>query len=260
LISVAKFAYLVLLDVSFVDIAPITQLNSVGKQVSCILKSPKHNYILSALPEKEYQRFSNYLEPVQLSFDQILLKPNQKIESLYFPTQGVVSLVLIMEDSSTTEIGLIGSEGMVGTLPFLGAGVSNSQSIVQSPGWAMRVDLEALQAEYERGEMLQKLLLRYALKLFNQVSQCSACNNHHTVKQRIARWLLMLDDRSDQKTLLMTHQLLSKMLGIRRPGVTEVAKEIQRQGIIDYQRGKIKIIDRSALETIACECYRVVKN
>ncbi len=234
--------------------------NSVGKYVSCILNNPQNNHILSALPEKEYQRFSAYLEPVQLSLNDILLKPNQQSELLYFPTKGIVSLISVLDGSSTTEIGLMGREGMVGTLQFLGKGTSHSQSIVQSPGWAMKVEVEALQAEYDRGEVLQKLLLRYALKLFNQVSQCSACNNHHTVQQRIARWLLMLDDRSDQDTLLMTHQLLSKMLGVRRTGVTEVAKEFQRQEIIDYQRGKIKILDRQALKTIACECYQVLKD
>ncbi len=224
------------------------------------MNNPQNNHILSALPKKEYQRFSAYLEPVQLSLNNVLLKPDQKSELLYFPTKGIVSLMSVLDASSTTEIGLIGREGMVGTLPFLGKGTSYSQSIVQSPGWAMKVEVEALQAEYDRGEVLQKLLLRYALKLFNQVSQCSACNNHHTVQQRIARWLLMLDDRSDQDTLLMTHQLLAKMLGVRRTGVTEVAKQFQRQEIIDYQRGKIKILDRQALETIACECYQILKD
>jgi CRP-like cAMP-binding protein len=124
----------------------------------------------------------------------------------------------------------------------------------------MQVEVDALQAEYDRQETLQKLLLDYALKVFNQVSQCSACNNHHTVQQRIARWLLMLDDRSDQKTLFMTHQLLSKMLGVRRSGVSEIAKQLQRQEVIDYYRGKIKILDRPTLEQIACECYQILKD
>lgn len=224
------------------------------------MNNPQNNRLLSALPDKEYQRFSADLKPVQLVLDEILLQPNQPSELFYFPTQGVVSLISVLDGSSTTEIGLIGREGMVGTLQFLGSGTTNSQSIVQSPGWAMEVELGALQAEYDRSETLSKLILGYALKLFNQVSQCSACNNHHTVQQRTARWLLMLDDRSDQETIFMTHQLLSKMLGVRRTGVTEVAREIQRQGIIDYHRGKIKILDRPALEKIACECYQILKD
>ena len=123
----------------------------------------------------------------------------------------------------------------------------------------MGIDAEVLREEFNRSKLLQKLLLRYALKLFNQVGQCAACNNQHIVKQRTARWLLMLDDRIDNETLSMTQKLLSRMLGVRRTGVTEVAKEFQRQGIIDYQRGLITILDRSALETVACECYQVLK-
>ena len=238
----------------------LVTLNSVEDSTDSRLNNPKNNHILSALPEKEYQRFSDFLEPVELSLNQILFKSNQPSSSLYFPTQGVVSLMSVMPDESTTEIGLIGKEGMVGTLQFLADGVLNSQTLVQVKGMAMRIEAEVLRTEYDQGQMLQKLLLRYALKLFNQVSQGAACNNHHTVKQRTARWLLMLDDRSDQETLLMTQQLLSQMLGVRRTGVTEVATEFQRQGILEYQRGKIKILDRQSLERVACDCYQILKN
>ena len=220
------------------------------------MNNPKNNHILSALPETEYQRLIKLLEPVNLSLNQILVKARQKCEYLYFPTQGIVSLLSVMDDGSTTEIGLIGKEGMVGTLQFIGEGISNSQTVVQVKGKAMRIEAEVLRVEFNRSKILRKLLLGYALKLFNQVSQGAACNNHHTVKQRIARWLLMLDDRSDN-TLSMTQQLLSKMLGVRRTGVTQVANEIKQQGIIDYQRGKITILDRQALEAIACECYQL---
>jgi CRP-like cAMP-binding protein len=223
------------------------------------LNNPHNNHILSALPEKEYQRFSADLKPIQLSFDEILLEPNQHSGLFYFPTEGIVSLISVLDGNSTTEIALVGREGMVGILSFLGKGASNSQSIVQAPGWAMQVEVDALQAEYDRGETLQKLLLNYALELFNQVSQGSACNNHHTVQQRIARWLLMLDDHSDQKTIFMTHQLLSKMLGVRRTGVTGIAKELKDREVIDYHRGRVKILDRPTLEQIACECYQILK-
>ena len=223
------------------------------------MNNPQNNCILSALPETEYQPLVSLLEPVNLSVDKVLLKRRQKIEYLYFPTQGVVSLLSVMDDGSTTEIGLIGREGMVGTLQFLGDGISNSQTIVQVKGTAMRIKDTVLRVEFERSKTLQKLLLGYALKLFNQVSQGAACNNHHTVKQRTARWLLMLDDRSDD-TLFMTQELLSKMLGVRRSGVTQAANEIKQQGIIDYQRGKIVILNRQALEAIACQCYQLIKD
>ena len=229
-------------------------------RISSILNNPQNNHILSALPLQDYQNLEEYLQPVELSLNEILSQPNQNHKTLYFPTQGIVSLMSVMANNSTTEIALIGKEGMVGTLPFLGEGVSNSQSIVKAQGWAMQIEAKALQEQCDRSNTLQKLLLRYALKLFNQVSQSAACNNHHTVKQRTARWLLMFDDRSDRETLLMTQQLLSQMLGVRRTGITEVAKELQRQKIIDYHRGKIKIINRKALEAVACECYQVLKD
>ena len=168
--------------------------------------------------------------------------------------------MLKMEDNSTSEIALIGKEGMVGTLSFLGEGRSNSQSIVKAQGWAMQIERSALRAEYNSSQTLQRLLLRHALQLFNQVSQCASCNNHHSVKQRTARWLLMLDDRSDHEFLSITQQLLSQTLGVRRTGITAVARELQTQGIIDYHRGKIKIIQRQALEAVACECYQVLKD
>ena len=174
----------------------------------------------------------NSLESVQLPLGEILLKANQKIESVYFLTQ---------------EIGLIGKEGMVGTPQFLGDGIlGSSRAEVQVKGVALRIDATALRIEYNRSELLQKLILQYSLSLFNQVSQCAACNNHHTVKQRTARWLIMLDERRlKEEKVSMTQQLLSKMLGVRRTGVSAIAKELQQHGIIDYHR--------------ACECYQIVR-
>ena len=223
------------------------------------MNNPKNNRILSALPTIEYQRLIKLLEPVQLPLDSVLLEAQQKSELLYFPTQGIVSLISVMSDGSSTEIGLIGREGMVGTPQFLGSGILNSRSVVQVEGTAMQIEAEVLQIEFDRSKILQKLLLGYGLKLFNQVSQGAACNNHHTVKQRTARWLLMLDDRSeDTETLVMTQQLLAKMLGVRRTGITEVANEMRQQRIIDYRRGRIIILDRQALEIVACECYQLM--
>ena len=136
-----------------------------------------------------------------------------------------------MANGSTTEISLIGKEGMVGTLQFIGDGISNSQTVVQVKGTAMRIESQVLQVEFNRSKILRKLLLGYTLELFNQVSQGAACNNHHTVKQRTARWLLMLDDRSENR-LSMTHQLLSQMLGVRRTGVSEVANDFKQLSIV----------------------------
>ena len=222
------------------------------------MNEAKNNSILSALPQLEYKRISDCFEPVELSKGQIITKSHQNVESLYFLTEGLVSLISVMRDGSTTEIGLIGKEGIVGIPQFLGNGVSHSSSLVQIEGSAMQIEAHLLKEEFERGELLAKLLLQYYLKLFNQVSQIAACNNHHTVKQRIARWLLMLDDRLDKETLAMSQQLLSQMLGVRRTGVSQIASEIKQLGVIDYYRGQITILDRPALEAIACECYQII--
>lgn len=220
----------------------------------------KNNSILSALPQLEYERISDFLKPIQLSGGQIITESHQNVKSLYFLTQGLVSLILVMSDGSTSEVGLIGKEGIVGIQQFLGNGVSHSRSLVQIKGSAMQIEARVLKEELERNKSLQKLLLQYYLKLFNQVSQVAACNNHHTVKQRIARWLLMLDDRIDREKLAITQQLLSQILGVRRSGVSEIAYKIKQLGIIDYQRGQITILDRPALEAIACECYQIIRD
>ena len=222
------------------------------------MNNPQNNRLLSALPKTEYQRIIKLLEPVNLTLNEILLEAGQKSDLLHFPTQGVVSLISEMDDGSTTEIGLIGREGMVGTQQFLGNGMINSFTMVQVKGTAMRIESAVLRSEFDRSQVWQELLLGYGLKLFNQVSQGAACNNHHSVKQRTARWLLMLDDRSENR-LSMTHQLLAKMLGVRRTGVSEVANELKQQGIINYQRGLITILDRQALEDLACQCYQLVR-
>lgn len=220
----------------------------------------QNNSILSGLSTKEYQRLSGGIKPVQLSLKEILIEANQPCKSVYFPTQGVVSLLLLMQNGSTTEIGLIGTEGMVGIFQFLGAGISNNRAMVQIEGEAMQLDINTLQAEFDRGETLQKSILNYASMLFIQVSQTAGCNNRHTVKQRVARWMLMMGDRSEEATFYMTHEFMSKMLGVRRTGVTEIAKNFQRSGIIDYHRGRVTILNHSVLETISCECYRKLKN
>lgn len=228
----------------------------MGKIVSFNLNTYQKNRILAQLSTEEYQRLSKTIKPVQLSLNEILLETDEPCKSVYFPTKGIVSLLSIMKDGSTTEIALIGTEGMVGIFQFLGSGTCNSRAMVQLKGEAMRLNINTLQTEFDRDETLQKLMLNYALSLFNQVSQTAGCNNQHTVKQRTARWLLMIDDRTEEATFSMTQELMSQMLGVRRTGVTEIAKNLQREGIIDYHRGQIIILDRSLLETIAGEYYQ----
>ena len=218
------------------------------------------NQILAALPEKEYQRLAPHLELVFLPLSEVLLEPNEPVKEVYFPQQAMISLVSIMMDGSTTEIGLVGNEGMIGLSAILGGNSTTSRSIVQISGTAVRLPAEILKQEFNRGEKLQKLLLLYTQALLTQVSQSAACNRQHTIEERLARWLLSVHDCVLQDELPLTQEFIANMLGIRRSGVTVAAGILQQAGMISYSRGKIKILNQEDLEATACECYRLVQS
>ena len=218
------------------------------------------NQLLAALPEIEYQRLAPYLEKVSLIRSLVLQEPYEKIEYVYFPNRAMISLVSIMEDGSTTEIGLVGNEGMVGLPVVLGGEFTHSRAIVQIEDGAMRLPAEILRREFLKGEVLQKRLLLYTQALFTQVSQSAACNRQHTIEQRLARWLLSVQDCVLSQELLLTQEFIAHMLGTRRSGVTVAANILQRAGMIHYTRGKIIITDQDKLEKQSWECYRLVQN
>jgi CRP-like cAMP-binding protein len=218
------------------------------------------NQILAALPLAEYRRLVPHLKPVNLISGEILLEPNEPIKKIYFPQRAMISLVSIMMDGSTTEIGLIGNEGMVGLTAILGGYSTTSRTIVQISGSALEVSAEVVLQEFQRGKKLQKLLLLYAQALLTQVSQSAACNRQHNIEERLARWLLSVHDCILQDELPLTQEFIANMLGTRRSGVTVAAGILQQAGIIRYSRGKITILDQQALEETACECYQLVQN
>ncbi|MGB3692460.1 MAG: Crp/Fnr family transcriptional regulator [Spirulinaceae cyanobacterium] len=218
------------------------------------------NQILAALPEVEYQRLVPHLEFVLLPLGKVILEPNEPVKEVYFPQRAMISLVSIMMDGSTTEIGLIGNEGMIGLSAILGGTGTTSRSIVQIAGTAMKLPAHIVQQEFSRGEKLQKLLLLYTQALLTQVSQSAACNRQHTIEERLARWLLSVYDCVLQDELPLTQEFIANMLGIRRSGVTVAAGTLQQAGMISYRRGKIKIINHEDLEATACECYRLVQS
>ncbi|MDY6781598.1 MAG: Crp/Fnr family transcriptional regulator [Cyanobacteriota bacterium] len=226
----------------------------------CESESVPVNKLLAALPEAEYQRLVPHLEQVDLLCEQVLYEPDEPIEVVYFPTQGMVSLVSILEEGATSEIGVVGREGIVGFPAFLGGNFTTSYAIVQLSGSAVMLDADILKREFERGEWLHRLLLLYTQALLAQVSQTAACNSQHGVEQRLARWLLSASDCVEQDELEMTQEFLGNMLGIRRSSVTVAAGLLQKMGAIQYRRGKINIVDRAALEAKSCECYLLVKN
>ncbi|WP_017319285.1 Crp/Fnr family transcriptional regulator [Mastigocladopsis repens] len=221
---------------------------------------PIQNRLLGALPASEYQRLVPHLELVTLPLHQVLYEPNEPITHVYFPHQAVISLITTMEDGSTIEVGLVGSEGMVGLPVILGGNITNNQAFVQIPDAGMRMDANIFKTEFHRGGELQRLLLRYCQALLTQVSQSAACNRFHTIEERLARWMLLVQDCVDLEEFPLTQQFIAEMLGTRRSGVTVAAGTLQQAGMLRYTRGKITIVNREALEATACECYRVISD
>jgi CRP-like cAMP-binding protein len=178
---------------------------------------------------------------------------------MYFPQTAIVSLLYVLEDGASAEIAIVGNEGVVGISLFMGGETTPSRAVVQSAGEGYRLKASILKAEFERGGALQLLLLRYTQALITQMTQTAVCNRHHSVEQQLCRWLLLSLDRLPSNELVMTQELISNMLGVRREGVTEAAGKLQQAGVIEYSRGKITVLDRPKLETIVCECYEVVR-
>jgi CRP-like cAMP-binding protein len=218
------------------------------------------NQILAAIPRDEYERLLPNLEPVDLPLGQILYKSGDVIEDVYFPTNGLVSLITHMKDGTTIEVGLIGKDGMVGIPVLLGDDIAFEEAIVQIAGSGLRMRSVQLKKVLKRGHspLLTELLL-YTRILMKQVAQTAACNRLHTVKERLSRWLLMCHDRMEADELHLTQEYISDMLGSRRAGVSSAANGLQAEGVIRYSRGHISILKRSGLEGFSCECYEAVK-
>ena len=216
------------------------------------------NRLLAALPDEEYQRLLPDLEPVELPQHQVLYYAGDKFDYAYFPSHSLVSTVAIMENGSTTEIRVIGNEGMVGLPIILDTGYTNSTSIVQVGDGGYRISAERLQEEMNSNGLLKRLLMRYVQARFIQLGQTAACNRHHTIEQRFARWLLLVRDSIQQDEFKLTQEFISQMLGVRRSGVTAVASKFQQAGIISYKRGLIRIVSGQRLEACTCECYQLI--
>ncbi|HLL14180.1 MAG TPA: Crp/Fnr family transcriptional regulator [Pyrinomonadaceae bacterium] len=218
------------------------------------------NHILVTLPAEDYQRLSSHLEPVELQHGRILYETGGLIDYVYFPSNAMISLVSQLSDGSSVEIGIVGYEGMVGVSGVLGVDRSAHETMVQIPDGGVRMKTSVLKEEFERSGALHDSLLRYTQMLLLQTSQLAACNRLHTSGERLARWLLMSQDRCRCDDLPFTQEFLAMMLGIRRAGVTEAALILQAEEYIYYRRGHVKILDRAGLEDYTCECYRIVKD
>ncbi|MGB8915231.1 MAG: Crp/Fnr family transcriptional regulator, partial [Candidatus Sulfotelmatobacter sp.] len=225
--------------------------NAAGKPVG--------NRILLSISDSEYKALRPHLEHVNLPSHLVLHEAGAKLEFAYFLNRGLISLVVVMEDGKTAEAGIVGNEGFSGTPAAVGLSRGPLRAVVQVTGDGFRIKVGALQNALESAPGLQLMLHRYAAIRGMQVAQTAACNRLHDVKQRLARWLLMTQDRVDSGSLPITHDFLATMLGTDRPSVSLAAGVLQRKGLIEYTRGAVKIMNRKKLEDSACECYGIIR-
>jgi CRP-like cAMP-binding protein len=221
--------------------------------------SPSQNHLLAALPTAEFERLAPHLELVPMPLGEILYEPGGQMQHGYFPTTAIVSLHYVLESGASSEAAGVGNAGVVGISLFMGGDTMPSSAAVQAAGHGYRLAGRLLKLEFDRTGPMQHLMLRYTQALITQITQTAVCNRHHSVEQQLCRWLLLTLDRLPSHELVMTQELVSTMLGVRRESITLVAGSLQRDGVISYRRGHISVLDRAGLETRVCECYAVVK-
>ena len=213
------------------------------------------NRLLAALLEEDVQRFFSDLHPVSFPLRHVIYEVGAPLEYVYFIEQGLASILMNMSNGSTVEVGMIGTEGMVGMPALLGGVISNRQFIVQSPITALRMNAALCKTAFDQSAAVRRVVLRFTEAILDLAAQTAACNRLHLIEQRCARWLLMSSDRMRSDIIPMTHEFLSSMLGVRRAGVTTTLGELTRSGLIEHGRGHLTISDREGLEATACECY-----
>jgi CRP-like cAMP-binding protein len=230
-----------------------------GRPLDPAAHDPHQNHLLNALPPEDFARLEPNLELTFMKLGDVLYEPGIKLRHVYFPTTSIVSLLYVMEDGASAEIAIVGNEGILGISLFMGGDTTPSRAVVQSAGYGFRMKSELLKTEFDRFGVAMHLLLRYTQALITQMAQTAVCNRHHSIDQQLCRWLLLSLDRLATNELNMTQELIANMLGVRREGVTEAAGKLQGAGLIEYTRGRIKMLDRGGLEARSCECYKVVK-
>jgi len=226
--------------------------------------NPRQNHLLATLPVPDFERLSPDLEMIWMPLGKVLHESGDRLQYVYFPTTSIISLLYIMEDGGSTEVAVVGNDGMIGLALFMGGETMPNRAVVLSSGYAFRLHQSAFKQEVtrfggRRRGALNDVLLRYTQALVTQMAQTAVCNRHHSVAQQHCRLLLLSMDRSPSNELRMTQELIAQMLGVRREGITEAARKLQAAGLIQYNRGHITVIDRAGLEDRTCECYEVVR-
>jgi len=235
-----------------IPLRPGTRTDSTGRTVK--------NVLLLSIPDREYNLIRPYLEYVELEHHKMLHDQGQQIEFAYFPNDGMVSLVVSTSDGRSVEVGIVGREGMVGTPLAVGLRLAPYDAIIQIPGNGIMIDSKRLTSQLSSTPRLWLVLTRFVLMQGLQMAQVAACNRLHELEQRLARWLLMCQDRVDSERLFLTHEFLAQMLGTGRPSVSLAIGMLEHAGLIENIRGIIRVINRKSLEDSACECYRVIQH
>ncbi len=216
------------------------------------------NRLLAALPDEDFQNLLANSERTELAYGTNIYKTGAIIRHVYFPESGIVSLLSAVEGDLTLEVGIVGNEGMIGVPAFLGAKTSNNIALVQGTGWALRMTTADFLKECETSNKLQQVVKRFVQSLMAQTAQSAACNRFHPIESRMARWLLMTNDRMKTGIFQITQEFLSNMVGVRREAVNKTAKSFQERGLISYNRGKLLILDVKGLKEISCNCYKII--
>jgi len=226
------------------------------RRVAPTARVEAENRLLAALPAKDYAQLASGLEPVTITYGEVLYEPGEPMRDVYFPGNCLVSILTPVDGNRALEVGLVGREGMIGASLAMGAARSSVRALVQGTGIAMKMNARRFLREFRRSQALQRVLLHFTDRLMVQISQTAACNRFHLVEARLARSLLMTAERMRSSEFHLTHEFLAAMLGVRRVGVTVAAVALQRRGFIQYRRGNITILDAQGLETACCPCYR----
>jgi CRP-like cAMP-binding protein len=221
---------------------------------------PVDNHLLAALPAAEFDRLARHLERCSLRLGETIHHAGEPLQHAYFPTTAIVSLIYVMQSGASAEIASVGNEGVLGVSLFMGGNTTPGSAVVQTAGIGYRLKNQWLREEFNRGGTIQRLLLRYTQALGVQIGQTASCNRHHSIEQQLCRCLLSTLDRLPSNEIVMTHELVARILGVRRESITAAAGKLQRAGVLSYRRGHIAVAGRAGLEAATCECYSIVKH
>lgn len=221
--------------------------------------APTDNHLLAALPAADCERLASHLESIPLRLGETLYGPGEQWQHAYFPTTSIVSLLYVTESGASAEIASVGNEGLLGISLFMGGNTTPSSAVVQTAGVSYRLNSNVLQKEFKLGGNTRRLLLLYTQALFAQIGQTAVCNRHHSIEQQLCRLLLLTLDRLPSNEVVMTHELVAGIFGVRRESITSAAGNLQRAGILSYRRGHIAVVGRAGLEAGTCECYAAMK-